>query len=216
MKSVNLIPALRRDAKRRRAHVAVAAAACGAYAAVLACGLGAAHLVWAADRGAAEGVARRLDTTHDDIRRLTGRAAELRAELTRARATLEANRTIAEQPDWSVLMALLAGTTGDDVVLRSVSVAPPPATSNTATPAGKESDEVVLELAGVGQTQLAVSRHVLRLEQTGLFAKVTLLETGREAFLNAPAIGFRLRCSFGDAGTPPHALSSADAGGTSR
>ena len=44
MKSVNLIPAARRDAKRRRKHRKACALACGAYAAALAGAVGVAHL----------------------------------------------------------------------------------------------------------------------------------------------------------------------------
>ena len=46
MKSVNLIPAPRRDAKRRRRHHCICVAACGAYAIALACALGITQLAW--------------------------------------------------------------------------------------------------------------------------------------------------------------------------
>jgi hypothetical protein len=49
----------------------------------------------------------------------------------------------------------------------------------------------------------------LRLEQTGLFSKVTLLDTGREAFNNTNVIAFRLQCQFGEPRQPV-----ASAGGT--
>jgi hypothetical protein len=58
--------------------------------------------------------------------------------------------------------------------------------------------DVALEILGVGRTPVAVSQHVLRLEQTGLFSKVALVDTGREAYLNGNAIAFRLQCTFGD------------------
>ena len=230
MQSVNLIPAFRRDAKRRRRHLKLSALACGAYAVLLAFGLLAAHVMWEGGAGAAGGAAaleQQLAAADEDVRRLTRDAEQARAELTRARASLEASRTIGGQPDWSVLLALLAETTGEDVVLRSVSVVPPLTATAPAGPTAAgagptaPAPEVVLELAGVGQTQLAVSRHVLRLEQTGLFARVTLLDTGREPFLNSPAIGFRLQCAFGDPLPNPRAASAgpaaaADAGGINR
>jgi Tfp pilus assembly protein PilN len=229
MESVNLIPAFRRDARRRRRHLRVSALACGAYAVLLACGLVAAHVLWdagAVPAGGAAPLEQQLAAADDDVRRLTRDAEQTREELARTRASLEASRTIGGQPDWSVLLALLAETTGDDVVLRSVSVAPPlAAVAAPATPAvtgtAKPPAEVVLELAGVGQTQLAVSRHVLRLEQTGLFAKVTLIDTSREPFLNSPAIAFRLQCAFGDplpypGAAPLGPAAAADAGGINR
>lgn len=213
MKSVNLIPSPRREAKRRRQRHKACAVACAAYTALLACGLGAAHLFW--DTRDDVSPSRRLASTEDDIQRLQRQAADARADLARTRATLEANRVVAEQPDWSVLLALLGRTTGEDVVLQAVSVAPPGgatgAAANATSPAAANPPaDLVLELTGVGQSQLAVSRHVLRLEQTGLFAKVALLDTSRQSFLNGPAISFRLQCTFG---VPAHASASSPAPG---
>lgn len=201
MKPINLIPAARRDAKRNRKHRNACVAACCAYAVLLAAAVGGVHLFLAGETG--EPLSARLASAESQIERYQQQSTAARAELAAARATIEANRTVAEQPDWSILLALLAKTTGEDVVLRSVLVAPP---ANAPTPApanGKPGvppaqPEVVLELSGVGQSQLAVSQHVLRLEQTGLFSKVTLMDTGREAYVNSHVIGFRLQCHFGE------------------
>jgi Tfp pilus assembly protein PilN len=219
MKSVNLIPAPRRDAKRRRRQRNLCAVACGAYALALAGAIGGAQMVWHAK---ADNLDERLTATDNDIRRLERQAADERAELARARATIEANRMVAEQPDWSVLLALLAKTTGDDVVLRTISIGPP-LTGSVPTPAaGSGQPEFSLDITGVGRTPLAVSRHVLRLEQTGLFSKVALIDTGREAFLNENSIAFRLQCTFGE-GRPqpylplqPSPLTSVEPGGINR
>jgi hypothetical protein len=204
MKTTNLIPARRRDAKRRRRHRNAWVTACGAYAALLACAVGMAHVVWG-NAGAAEELGGRLTAADNDIRRFERQTAEARVELAAARATIEANRTVAGQPDWSVLLALLAKTIGDDVVLRTVAIAPPPnsaatsaAAANGTRPAANAGPDVVLDLGGIGRSQLAVSQHVLRLERTGLFSKVTLLDTSREPYLNGNAIAFRLQCTFGD------------------
>jgi hypothetical protein len=230
MKPINLIPAARRDAKRRRKQRNACAIACCAFGALLGCAVGAARLMFAGDGGQPLGA--RLAATEAEIDRYQQQSTAARAELAAAKATIEANRTVAEQPDWSILLALLAKTTGDDVVLRSVLVAPPPpGTPAAAAPTPNKSGatpatpEVALELTGVGQTQLAVSQHVLRLEQTGLFSKVTLLDTNREAYVNSNVIGFRLQCQFGEPrqpvsaqliSPPPRgtALTTIDAGGT--
>jgi hypothetical protein len=229
MKSVNLIPAPRRDAKRRRRHRNVCAAACGAYGVLLTCALGVAHLMWS---GAGAKLDEELASADAAIERTQRQADECRQELTAARATVEANRTVAEQPDWSVLLSLLGTTTGDDVVLRSVVIAPAAATPSAltsgqaaATVAAKlakpaAAPEVVLEVHGVGRTQLAVQQHVLRVEQTGLFAKVALLDTGREPYLMQDAIAFRLQCTFGEPKqqqvSQPGALTATDTGGVTK
>jgi hypothetical protein len=209
MKSVNLIPAPRRDAKRRRRQRRACTAVCGAYAIVLAGAVGFTQLGW---RTGGHSLGERLSATDAAIQRLEHQTAEARSELSAARATVEANRIVAEQPDWSILLALLAKTTGKDVVLKTITIAPPttlatPASNaaNGGAVASKSTPEFALEVSGVGRTPLAVSQHVLRLEQTGLFSKVALLDTGREAFLNENSVAFRLQCTFGDGrarGTP--------------
>jgi len=231
MKTINLIPAPRREAKRRRTHRNVCAAACGSYALLLAAALGVAHVMWSG--AGAESVEVRLAAVQKDTDRLTRETATARAELAAARSTIEANRTVAEQPDWSILLGLLARLTGDDVVLRSIAVAPSLAGQNPTTGKAAAPREVVLEVAGVGRTPLSVSRHVLKLEGTGLFAKVVLLDHNREAYLNDNAIAFRVQCTFGDPASahslpqwkqvpqtlqPPArpALTSVDPGGATR
>jgi hypothetical protein len=201
VKSVNLIPAPRRDAKRRRRHRNACLAVCGAYASLLAGAVGVAHV---ALTGTGRTLDQQLASAESEVQRIEQAAAHSRRELASARATIEANRTVAEQPDWSVLLALLAKTTSDDVILRGVTIGPPvmSAAQASATPRGAKAaaPDAVLEIMGVGRTQLAVSRHVLRMEQTGLFSKVTLVDTGRETFLRETAIGFRLQCTFGEPG----------------
>src|SRR5687767_14402437 len=110
MKSINLIPAPRRDAKRRRKHRMICGVTCGAYGVLLAGAVGAAHLALSS---ASESLDKRLAATDSDIQRFQRQETELRSELAMARATIEANRTVAEQPDWSIVLALLAKTIGE-------------------------------------------------------------------------------------------------------
>ena len=211
MKSVNLIPAARRDAKRRRKLQTVCAAACGAYGVVLACSIGAAHLMLSAGGD----LQSRLNSIEAEVERLGAATSEAKSDLTAARATIEANRTVAEQPDWSILLTLLGATKGEDVVLRSVIIAPP-AAGTMVLPKGSKAPDVVLEVMGIARSQLAVSQHVLRLEQTTLFSKVSLLDTNRESFLEGDAIAFRLQCVFGEAPHHSQAVTNADTGGIIR
>jgi hypothetical protein len=144
----------------------------------------------------------------------TGKAiAGVRADLDAAHATLRASRSIAEQPDWSAVMALLAAKAGPDVALRGCTVRPKdpepqqpkapqpkdPKKSGAKTPARPEPPPepvMVLTVSGLGKTQFAVSQFALRLEATGLFARVSLIETNREAFEKGEAIAFRVECSL--------------------
>ena len=110
-----------------------------------------------------------------------------------------------EQPDWSLLLALLSRTLGDQAVLRSVGLEYAPEafeeTAPSAPEAPNEPPPVTLELSGLGQTQYVVSRFVLRLEQTPLFESVRLIDTRREPFLAGHAVAFRIECVLG-AGEP--------------
>ena len=217
MKNVNLIPAPRREAKLRQRRRRVCMLACGGYAMALALAVGGAHLFWNGSAGGAggESVDARLAATDGDVKRLERQSDEVRTELLAARATIEANRTVAEQPDWSILLSLLARLTGEDVVLRSIAVGPPPGAQGSS-PAKAAPPEVVLEVAGIGRTPLSVSRHVLKLEGTGLFAKVVLLDHSREAYLNDHAIAFRVQCTFGEPSPQRQALSSVGQEGVGR
>ena len=166
MKTTNLIPTPRREAKRRRKQRNACAAACGAYALLLAGALGVAHLVWS---GGSESVEARLDAVQQDTTRLERETAAARAELAAARSTLEANRTVAEQPDWSILMAPArpADRRGRRPPLdlgRPVAGEPERAHPGRRPPARQET---VLEVAGVGRTPLSVSRHVLQARGDG-------------------------------------------------
>jgi len=55
----------------------------------------------------------------------------------------------------------------------------------------------------------AANRFLLRLEQTGLFSKVTLLDTTREPFFDKNAIAFRLECALNP--SPPAEAPAAGA-----
>src|SRR5665213_937838 len=170
MQGVNLIPASRRDAKRRRLHTRWCAAGCAVYAA-------------AALAGAV------------------------------ARTAMDADRQIAEQPDWSHLLGVLARQSGDQIVFNSCAVGPnlqadaspaavPPAAKTPGSGASRTA--LALTVSGFGRSQLAISQFVLRLEKTGLFARVAV-QTHRETYLGGEAVSFQLICSLDEPagkGTP--------------
>ena len=63
---------------------------------------------------------------------------------------------------------------------------------------------MVLGLSGLGLSQAAVSQFVLKLERTGLFARVALIDTSRAALDRTDAIAFRIECSLDEpAGASP-------------
>ena len=134
--------------------------------------------------------------------------AELREQLVVSRYKLDAFRGVGRQPDWSVLLTLLADGLGNDVVLKSCQLdeimiplgvaaggrSEPQLHVTSVSEDKKQQVAFVLCIAGFGRSQTAVSQFVLRLERSGMFDNVRLVSTIREPFLNAKAIAFRLEC----------------------
>ncbi len=201
MKCVNLIPAGRREARARRRHlrrlgavVAVCAAAVlGGYVACYALDDGEGSRLLGEARGEVE----RLGMAHEEMR-------SLRRQISDARRKLAAARMRAKHPDWSLLLAMLAGHVSDELILERCCLRPVKPGSQDAgrTPApggtapGGQVERYVLELTGLARSQTAVSQFVLRLEKSGVFREVRLVKTHRREFRNAKVVGFRVECSL--------------------
>ena len=223
MKPVNLIPTRRILARQRQRHMRRAAVICSSWAVVIAgvCAAGQGVLPGgsAATGGNIDGqlekVAREVEVNRQAV-------STVRDELSGVQATLRATRAIANQPDWSILLALLGHATGDDVMLRSFELQPnapvAPAVKAAPTPPGARAPQpsapaprsaaFVLNLGGLGQSQPAVTQFVLRLERVGLFSRVTLLDTSREPFRDGEATSFRLECVIDGSTAAPGAANS--------
>lgn len=204
MKNVNLIPVSERRAKQTRRHIRQWVVICIAYAAAL---LVVTALCHAALQPPGDVVRQDLERTLERARQSHERIQQLAGELTEVQSKLAASRAVGRQPDWSVLLGVLAEKMGEQVVLRSCSIepAPPPGPvvasgKPVRQPDGEHGYVVVLE--GLGRSQAAVSSFVLRLEQTGLFGRVQQQGTSREKFLSDTAVRFALRCNLAGQGGP--------------
>ncbi len=199
---VNLIPSARREARRRKARMRFWLTATVVCAAFWLVGFLGAQLTLVSDDRA---LRIEFDEIYAEAEGARKAVADLRAEASRGRSRLQASRAVGEQPDWSLLLALLSRTLGDQAVLRSVGLQYAPEaleeTAPSAPEAPNEPPPVTLELSGLGQTQYVVSRFVLRLEQTPIFESVRLVDTLREPILAGHAVAFRIECVLG-AGEP--------------
>ena len=198
------MPAHRREHKKRRARVRVWAAGCGVYAALLLAGYVVCLGAPGGDRGVLDG---RLGETAERTENSNRQINALRPKLAQARLTLAGNRAVGDQPDWSVVLALLAKSLDDDLVLSRCQLRPATSrqtragTHTSAASAGQAASkpkQFVLEVSGLGHSQKAVSRFVLRLEQANLFNKVTLVKTNREPLMAGKAISFQVTCLLGE------------------
>ena len=192
MTFANLMPRHRLIATRRRARLRAWTAGLTAYGAVLVVG----YVVAGRFASAAAGdVPRMVEDARSQAR--TGELAskKLRAEVSTLSTRLNAARAISQHPDWSVLLGVIAGLRGEDLVLSTIDLSPaaPPPKASPGRPAMYS-----LLLAGVSRNHASVTAFVLRLESTGLFESVMLTDTRAAESDGEARVSFQLRCTLND------------------
>ena len=200
---VNLIPASTLTARQKGRRGRWWIAACLTYLAILGAAYLGCWLKWDRGKGPGEDGMKEVVAQIEQANR---RMAALRIATSAIAAKIEANRAVGNQPDWSVLLAMVAKSLGQDVVLKhcrleleSSKLALKEA-SASADPRNDGKKHFLFELSGLGRSQTAVSQFVLRLERAGLFDRVKLIRTSREKFLSGNAVSFQLACSLGAQG----------------
>lgn len=188
MRNVNLIPAWRQRARRRRQRIKCSAGVCVAFG-LLCAGAGASVLYAYGARDPA--VARELGAVEQEIQTTDQSLAQAQGELGRARTVLAATEQMCQRPDWSQLPALLARQGKERVMLRTCQLSPAGAEA-----AGLPTGPFILVASGVARTPADAQAYAIRLQQTGLFERVTLADTHREPFAGLDASAFRIECTL--------------------
>ena len=201
MKSVNLIPDKHLDARGRRLRARAWGVGLCLYAAALVVACVGAKIVWAGDGG-------RTASDLEAARAATNKAhtalAQASKRLADAQRTQKLIKFVRDQPDWSILLALIGKRLGDETVLREVRLEPVriapvvSSPSSSAAAAVPSTERFTLHLRGFGKTQSSVSAFVSAMEKVELFDHVKLLRTTREPFLNGMAVTFEIECSLGE------------------
>ncbi len=193
---VNLIPADRRLTRRRHRRLARWTTVGAVYGLLLAVVYGVALVRWG---NAGEETYRRLDAVRSAQATSQQTMGQLRSRMAEARRLLHADRAITQRPDWSVALILLAETLDDELVLQGCRLDPPAvgASDGNADPAQRRGPQT-LQLRGMAAAPLAVSRLALRLEETGLFARVAVVETRRSSFGQRKIVTFSIECVIED------------------
>jgi len=205
---VNLIPKARLAARGRRMRLHTWGAAAGLCAAALVAAYGVLRASWGGDSGPLIGEIQRLTRDLDTMKR---RVKSVEAETKTAKAKAQAARSMSEQPDWGLLLSLIANRLGPDAALDACHLEPvkvpgaPPAQVKDAkaaakpgTPGGPARPErYTLLLTGVARSQDTASRVALDLKETGLFEDVAV-ETRRTPFMGGEAVTFRIECGITD------------------
>ncbi|MEM7681372.1 MAG: PilN domain-containing protein [Planctomycetota bacterium] len=179
----NLMPKARVEAYRVARRKRLWRRALTAYAVV---GAAACASLWAAHSGPSAASADTQTAPGADPQSVVDLKAALQREL--ASRQLEAQRValVEGQPDFGVLMRLLAQESRDTVLLRRCVV--------DARARGDEPLAYRLELDGLAGSPRDAARFVLRLEDTGVFDSVRLLETAKADLDGAQVTGFRISC----------------------
>ena len=186
MNSVNLIPLDRQLREERRERVR----AWGLTVAVVTCIVGLAYAVAAlGPSDSAAPAPSAFSKAAAEVARANQEAGPLRAQLASLNEQLEARHIVTDQPDCSVLLALLARAVDDDVVLNQCELI-------HATSANAPQSEV-LKISGYARTQPSVAGFMLQLEGTGIFKSVQLVRSSDQPLLSARAAAFQVQCVLG-------------------
>jgi len=216
---VNLIPAPRRTASALRRRLRRWVVFVLIYAAMM----GVAHAISIVTlQSDSEDLTVVLDKAGRQVNDLTRSLTSLRPQVVEVNARLAVARTVGEQPDWSVLLALVGSTMDEEMVLTNVRVET--AASDASGDASKTADAsrtaiasgaattrpssgggdkqgLTVTIQGFARHQPAVAQFVLRLERLGLFDRVSLLNSGRQPLGSAGEVtAFRLECLIGHGG----------------
>ena len=202
MKNTNFIPSYRIVARQRRNRVrwwitAIAISLVLELGGIV-CGYG----IWRSGRMVLAGELTKMTTTLASADRAI---RMLQSELAAQQATLKASQDVQSQPDWSVLLALLARSLGDGAVLRRCELKPvqPAAVTAQASAASPvpavpvgDATAFALKISGCGRTVADVLKFAEGLERAGLFDQIRLVKTDTQPLLAGTAVGFEMECSL--------------------
>jgi len=125
-----------------------------------------------------------------EISKANEESAVLRRQLAALRDQALSARGITDQPDFSILLALLSRAIGQDVVLNRCELSQD---NGKATSAPDE----VLKISGFARNQPTVAAFMLELESTGIFKSVTLVRSNEEPWMDQKVAGFQVHCVIG-------------------
>ncbi len=202
--SVNLMPAPRKQAKDRRRRIRAWVVILGVYLIVLLGGHVVIKRFFDPDNSA---LAQKVRTEAARMSRLNSKVMSLQGELVRTNRKLLAARSVGKQPNWGILLWLMARKSGREIVLNQCSLKKQKVEDvahdedsdsrkyNTSSGSGDDFRYNVL-VGGVANSHEGISEFILQLEDTGLFKQVRLHGTNRREFMETEAVAFKIECLF--------------------
>lgn len=206
MVRVDLIPVSRRLARQRRVRVRIWGSGVTVYTLALVVVYAMAHSVWSPGDARADEQYVEASLRLERAKKQVG--LEL-ADLGELQRQWVAIRTVGSQPDWSVLLARIAGDLGEQALLTSVTLSPSDrgalkaaATSRKKDPKASDppvvgEERYLLSMTGLALSQHAVHGYVDHLEKLGVFDRVSLIETRRVMAMGKDAVQFSVECELG-------------------
>lgn len=207
--SINLVPVPRQIDRMRRSRIKTWLIAGSAYSVLLVV----LFAVFQVMTGTAfQSVDKELHEVNAELASTGKNIQAIQPQLVNSKSTLQASRAVGNQPDWSVLVALLASRLNERVVLSHMGLSPAVVIADqpsvprvvrrgsTVKPAqdegAKAPQQFNLDVRGMAKSQAALSTFVLKLEQANLFAKVILQDAQRVGFVEGEAIQFQIQCTL--------------------
>ncbi len=198
MLAANLLPMSRRRASAREDRAVLWMFVVAGLAAAL---MAATMLIRVSSRSStAAATARELTGVQAELERLGTLVAESKSRAQKSDSMLAAARAIADHPDWSLLLNLLGKLRGDQVDLARVALGYRKPEANTK-PGAKLGRGYWVRITGQATDQAAVAKFAVRLEDSGLFDKVTLTESKKGTGVGDTLVDFQIDAAIEDQAT---------------
>lgn len=187
----NLLPIPRRRLLARQDRTAKWTIVVALYSVALGC-------LWLGSRqyvaGGRSGLERRVAAIETEKAGVESAIAGLREKSTRVQASLATARSIADHPDWSVLLSLIANIRGRDIEVDRIALGPRKVEAKPV--AGKAAKGVWVRVSGLGKDHQAIAQFALRLEGAGIFERVALSDASKNASEPEGLVGFEIEAQI--------------------
>lgn len=202
IESVNLLPPARRAVLHLRRRVQIWTLAIAGYGMAT---LGACVTLAAGEPVVDRGETKELTALTREADQFKGEDAVNKQQVVNENARYNANKLVADHPDWSILLDLLATVRGDQAVLETVEVKPADALPGADGRAAKGGEAARGErvstfdvtLNGFSRTQTGVTDFADRLQGQGVFDSVILERSSARAMGESAVIEFAIKCRIG-------------------
>lgn len=191
MISANLLPATYRRHLARQDRTARWAAFIAVYTVALV-------ILWLGSRqyvaGGRSGLERRVGAIDAEIAGINSGITGLKEKSIRVQASLATARSIADHPDWSVLLSLVASLKSSDIEVDRIALGP--RAVETKPGSAKGTKGVWVRLSGFAKDHQAIAHFALRLEGAHLFDRVALEDARKSAAEPEGLVGFEIEAQI--------------------